>query len=165
MNRSGALLAARNETGTPVETGGLALSGIEPPESSASLLARVPEDSGWRADAERRIRDLRWLAPDWDGPASPTVTHGARGAALLVVARLSEYDGRLRVPTVTPTPFGGVFIEWHSTQCTLAFTIDASGKVEISYDDIESGVEREEADPFRRELADEWLLLLARHRV
>lgn len=159
MNQSGAVLATRPGTGS------LAQSAFEPSESTASLLSLAPEDSGWRADAERRIRDLRWLAPDWDGPASPPVTHDAREMALFVVARLSGHDGRLRTPTVTPTPFGGVFIEWHSTACSVAFTVDASGEVEISYDDIESGIEREEADPCRRELAGEWLPLLAKHRT
>ena len=159
MNQTGAVLMAR------LGTDPLTIPAYEPAESSTSMFSLSQEDSGWRANAERRIRDLRWLASEWDGPASPAVTHSAREMALLLVARLAGHDGRLRTPTVTPTPFGGVFIEWHSNACSVAFTVDADGEVEISYDDIESGIEREEADPCRLELAGEWLPLLARHRA
>lgn len=159
MTQTGAVLATRSGADP------LTIPAYEPAESSPSLFSLSQEGSGWRTDAERRIRDLRWLAPEWDGPASPAVTQNAREMALFVVARLSGHDDRLRAPTVTPTPFGGVFVEWHSTACTVAFTVDANGAVEISYDDMESGIEREEADPCRRELADEWLPLLAKHRV
>lgn len=159
MNQTGAVLATRpgaDLTSAPA---------YGPPESSASMLSLTTEDSGWRADAERRIRDLRWLAADWDGPVSPAVTRDARELALLLVARLSEHDKRLRTPTITPTPFGGVFIEWHGTASSVAFTVHAEGEVEVSYDDVVTGVEREEPDPCRREIVGEWLPLLAKHRT
>ncbi|WP_423915915.1 hypothetical protein [Candidatus Poriferisodalis sp.] len=66
---------------------------------------------------------------------------------------------------MTPTPYGGVFIEWYGDECSVAFTVEAAGEIEICFDDLETGIEREETDPCRPELAGEWLPLLAKHRT
>lgn len=160
MNPTGALLATQDETASwPYDVYAAA------PSSSTTVLTSPPASSTWRDDAERRIRDLRWLGPDWDGPGSPPVALQARSVALMLVGRLSIVEGHLRPPAITPTPFGGVFIEWHTDECSVAFTIEVDGKIEVCFDDVEAGLEGEEADPCRSELAAEWLPLLARHRA
>lgn len=131
-------------------------------------MARDGSLAGWQTDAERRIRALSQLAADWDGPDSPEVTPEAIEASVVLVARLAEHEDRLRVPAVTPTPFGGVFIEWDSETSNVAFTVHCGGgvqlNVDVSYTD-ENGACREGTSPFRQESLREWLPVLKKHRA
>ena len=94
----------------------------------------------WRSKTLSRVRNLRWLNAGWDGPDSVPISMEAIEVACVLVSGLADVFPNLPPPTVTPTPYFGVYIEWSTLNSAVAFTVQKSGVIELDYENAKEGI-------------------------
>lgn len=110
---------------------------------SSTVLYESTKMVTWRDSTVSKVRNLRWLSTGWDGPDSRPISPTAIDMAIGIVGALAEDMPNLTGPTVVPTPYFGVYIEWYSRTCTIAFTINEDSTVEVDYEDQDNGLKWE----------------------
>ena len=80
----------------------------------------------WERPTLTNIRNLKWLQAGWDGPGSEPISQWALDIACELVGILAEEMPYLASPTVVPTPYSGVYVEWWTSQRSVAMTIHES---------------------------------------
>ena len=110
---------------------------------AVSFLAETRSAPEWQADTLKRVRNLRWLAPGWDGPGSPAMHRTTVDVACFLIDKLAESLPTLRPPTIVPTPEAGIFVEWYDPTCSIGFTVRHAGSVEVCYEDADRDIEWE----------------------
>ena len=99
----------------------------------------------WLQSTVQGSADLLALPRGWDSYDAPKIELSAVRSALdLLFAILKpESPG----PSVVPTVQGGVQLEWHIQGIDLEIRLDSPDKVEISCEDLHTGIEGEGSFP------------------
>jgi hypothetical protein len=126
------------------------------------VLSEMHWATEWRDETLRQIRNLRWLAAGWDGPASPAMRESTLAVACELVAVLAERMPDLKPPAIVPTPDAGVFIEWYDLTRSIGFTVRDADDVELCYEDAVRGVEWE--GHLGSQPNDDWRRILLTHQ-
>jgi len=115
-----------------------------PDYSPAALTMFVSHTrTSWEVTTKQQIRGLWDLPEDWDGVDSPALDPMTIDIACQLIDLLSSEIPRLQAPTVTPTAYGGVFVEWHSNERNISFTIEQDGTsdpVALYFCDLNTGL-------------------------
>ena len=118
-----------------------------PNHSPEALTIFVPHEiASWGTTAKQQIRSLWDLPEGWDGADSPSMDPTTIDIACQLIDLLASEIPRLREPTVTPTPYGGVFVEWYSEEQNVSFTIERGGisdYVSLCFCDLNAGLDWE----------------------
>ena len=107
------------------------------------VLTDYSETAAWRATALSKILNLRWLGTGWDGPDSEPISQVAIARACGIAQTVAEHLPSIVAPTILPTNYFGVLLEWHTASRSVAFTVDVDGLIEMDYRDKERDVEWE----------------------
>lgn len=97
--------------------------------STLSIEGNVPD---WFTDAVKKLLMLRELPENWDSYGARQVTVQSFETALLLTSRISEGSP---LPSIVPTPTGGVQLEWHLFGIDLEVDITPEGNYSMSFED------------------------------
>jgi hypothetical protein len=111
----------------PVANWGVARSGASCFSGTAQGIA------SWTHDVEARLRELFLLDDGWDGGYAPRVNPGSIELVHGLLAQIAQVLPTSRRPMVSPTPNGGVAIEWTSTLAHLEIVAEEQ-RVVLVYD-------------------------------
>ena len=115
----------------------------EPTQLPPCVLTDYIETAVWKDSALSKIWNLRWLDAGWDGPDSQPIPPVAIKIAYDIAESVAKKLPNIVAPTILPTHYFGVLLEWYTTVRHLAFTVDANGIIEVDYRDKERNIEWE----------------------
>ena len=115
----------------------------EPESLPPCVLTDYSETAIWKEVALSKISNLRWLGAGWDGPDSQPIAQIAIERACHIALTVAEHLPNIVPPTILPTHYFGVLLEWYTTARHVAFTVDTDGVIEMDYRDKTRHVEWE----------------------
>ena len=115
----------------------------EPVSLPPCVLTDYVEIATWKDEVLSKIRNLRWLDAGWDGPDSQPIPSVAIILAYEIAERIAERFPNVVAPTILPTHYFGILLEWYTTVRSFAFTVNADGLIEVDYRDKEKNLEWE----------------------
>lgn len=122
---------------------------------------QVPE---WWAEAIQRIGMLLDLPDNWDsyGAKAPRTSIAYRAVDILQEIALPG----IPQPAIVPTPRGNIQFEWHEQGVDLELEVLSQAKINVSFEDSETGVEwDDELDYNLTRLSDSLKLLINRRML
>ena len=87
----------------------------------------------WLSDAVKALNSLLALADNWDSYDARRIRPETAFAAIQVLH--SVMKEKTPLPSIVPTPSGGIQLEWHRFGIDLEVDITPSGNYSISYED------------------------------
>ena len=84
------------------------------------------DEPEWVVPVFRALSELLTLSPDWDSYGAARIEPRSIGWALEALSWIMRND--TKVPTVVPTPDGGVQLEWHTQGIDLEIEVSSVGR-------------------------------------
>ena len=119
--------------------------GVWPLFSVVPEVIQVPIARGndWLPAITERLNELLALPANWDSYGSRTISVPAATTALQLLR--SVLSAGKPIPSIIPTSYGGIQIEWHRNNADLEISVFPDGKV-LAYFEDESDNPPQQAD-------------------
>lgn len=112
-----------------------------PKRKSLFTIEGESEEPAWRTPTLGSMGELLSLRANWDSYGAPPTNPWSVVAALQFLFMTMQQD--TPAPAVVPTSRGSVQLEWHTRGIDLEIQIESPGRMHVSYENSERGIEWE----------------------
>jgi hypothetical protein len=100
------------------------------------IYIRVPAGPRWFHEIQDRLWRLASLPSGWDSYASDRISARSLTSAATLLWNVMRED--MPIPSIMPSPDGGVVVEWRVNNVELSVDIDADGRGEVYFEDFDT---------------------------
>ena len=108
----------------------------------------------WLAAISRQVHSFLSLREGWDSYGAPPVSERATRTILAAIQSLASSS--TPIPSVAPTPDGGVQVEWHERGVDLELRSDSEGRLYAFFNPANDPVSTWDAEIANIEVAASW---------